>query len=435
VFLHKVALHDLRSIESLVWEVDHDKARGWHVIIGDNGSGKSGLLRAIALALVGPQEAIALRQDWNDWLRREQSMGYIHLWLDWDRSFDRFSGKGRPLENYYLRAGLRFRRSDADSERVTLHAAKYKRDPKRHVWGPSPGWFSASYGPFRRFAGGDKDQEKLFYSNPKLARHLSVFGESVALTECLEWLKLLHYKTLENDPEGDLLEPVKAFVNQKGFLPHEARLDSVTSRGVRFIDGNGCEVLVESLSDGYRSILSMTFELIRQLATTYGPTRIFDKKDPTKIIAPGVVLIDEIDAHLHPTWQRRVGLWFREHFPKIQFIVTTHSPLICQAATVGSVFRLPQPGSGEQARMVTGIELDRLLYGNVLDAYGTGAFGDVAVRSPEAFALLERLATLNQKDLAEGLSATEKREQKKLRNMLPTAASEVPENEVSEDDE
>ena len=52
-------------------------------------------------------------------------------------------------------------------------------------------------------------------------------------------------------------------------------------------------------------------------------------------MAPGVVLIDEVDAHLHPTWQRRIGLWFREHFPKLQFIVSTHSPLICQAATVG----------------------------------------------------------------------------------------------------
>ncbi|WP_437761125.1 AAA family ATPase [Sorangium sp. So ce281] len=174
----------------------------------------------------------------------------------------------------------------------------------------------------------------------------------------------------------------------------------------------------------------MTFELIRQLAATYGGDAIFDAKDPTKIIVPGVVLIDEIDAHLHPTWQRRVGRWFREHFPRIQFIVTTHSPLICQAAKPGSVFRLPRPGSEEKAGMVTGTELDRLLYGNVLDAYGTGAFGDVVTRSPEALELLERLATLNQKELAEGLSAKEKKEQRKLRTMLPTAAGEG-----SEDDE
>ncbi|XXX74884.1 AAA family ATPase [Sorangium sp. So ce134] len=426
MYLKKVSLWNLRSIAELNWEIDDSRAPGWHVVLGDNGAGKSGLLRAIALSLVGPQEAIALRQDWNDWLRWGQSSGSIATTLDWEPGYDEFAGGGRLPKNYYLSASLNFARSEAEPERVTLESAMHKLDPKRHVWGGAGGWFSASYGPFRRFSGGDKDQEKLFYSNPKLARHLSVFGESVALSECLEWLKLLHYKTLEKDPVGDLLNPVREFVNQAGFLPHEARLHSITSRGVRFVDGNGCEVPVENLSDGYRSILSMTFELIRQLAITYGPKRIFAPADPTKIIAPGVVLIDEIDAHLHPTWQRRVGRWFRDHFPKIQFIVSTHSPLICQAADVGSVFRLARPGVEEEAGMVTGTALDRLLYGNVLDAYGTGVFGEVTMRSPEALARLARLAELNQKELDEGLSAEERKEQQRLKSTMPTAASEVP---------
>ncbi|WP_437896650.1 AAA family ATPase [Sorangium sp. So ce124] len=428
MYLKKVGLRNLRSIAKINWEIDEAAAAGWHVILGDNGAGKSGLLRAIALTLVGPQEAIALRQDWNDWLRWGQSSGWIAAALDWDNEFDEFAGGGRRPKNYYLPVSLKFIRSEDEPDRVTLEPGQRtpKFDPKRHVWGGAGGWFSASYGPFRRFSGGDKDQEKLFYSNPKLARHLSVFGESVALSECLEWLKLLHYKTLEKDPEGSLLKPVREFINQAGFLPHEARLHSITSRGVRFIDGNGCEVPVENLSDGYRSILSMTFELIRQLAITYGPRRIFAPRDPTKIVVPGVVLIDEIDAHLHPTWQRRVGRWFRDHFPKIQFIVSTHSPLICQAADVGSVFRLARPGVDEEAGMVTGIALDRLLYGNVLDAYGTGAFGEVTMRSPEALARLARLAELNQKELADGLSAEERKEQRRLKSAMPTAASEVP---------
>ena len=48
----------------------------------------------------------------------------------------------------------------------------------------------------------------------------------------------------------------------------------------------------------------------------------------------GVILIDEIDAHLHPAWQKRIGFWLKAHFPNIQFIVTTHSPFICQAADI-----------------------------------------------------------------------------------------------------
>lgn len=279
--------------------------------------------------------------------------------------------------------------------------------------------------------GGDKDQEKLFYSNPKLARHLSVFGESVALTECLEWLKLLQFKKLEGGgEEGALLVSLKYFINQTDFLPHEARLESISSNGVRFIDGNGCDVPVENLSDSYHSILSMTFELIRQLVRTYGAENIFTPGDPTTVQVPGIVLIDEVDVHLHPTWQRRVGHWFRKHFPKLQFIVTTHSPLICQAATVGSIFRLPRPGSEERGGMVTGVARDRLLYGNVLDAYSTGAFGEVLTRSPEALAQFERLAILNQKALAEGLTDEERAEQQELRARLPTATSVLPSSSV-----
>jgi hypothetical protein len=184
-------------------------------------------------------------------------------------------------------------------------------------------------------------------------------------------------------------------------------------------------LLVEDLSDGYRSILSMTFELIRQISRIYDPSDIFDPHDPTKIIAPGVVLIDEADAHLHPSWQRRVGLWFREHFPKLQFIVTTHSPLICQAARVGTVFRLPKPGSNEKGTMVTGEVLDRLLHGNVLDAYSTEMFGEGVTRSEESKKRLQRLAELNRKELRGELTAAEKREQQELRATLPTSAHTV----------
>ncbi|AEI62546.1 hypothetical protein LILAB_03105 [Corallococcus macrosporus] len=297
------------------------------------------------------------------------------------------------------------------------------------VWECKPGWFSAAFGPFRRFTGGNEDYEKLFDAYPRLARHLSVFDESVALTEGLKWLQRLQFKKLEKDPDGALLEPLTRFINQPEFLPHQARLEKITSRQVLFVDGNGYRVPIEELSDGYRSTLSMTFELIRQLADCYGAKKVFDPKDPTCVNVPGVVLIDEVDAHLHPTWQRKVGHWFRKHFPKMQFIVTTHSPLVCQAADEGSVWRLPRPGTNEEARQVTGVELDRLIFGNVLDAYGTGVFGEGVTRSERAKERLQRLSELNVKELRKGLSAAERKEQSALRASQPTAAMTVHESE------
>jgi predicted ATP-dependent endonuclease of OLD family len=417
MYIRRIRLFNIRSIEELDWTIPRGAEAGWHVILGDNGSGKSTFLRSIALALVGPSDAIALRQNWADWLRKGRDFGFIRLDVSYDRSLDKFSGPGKVSRKHLLAVPLAFSRK---KDEVELN--KTKLTANRHVWGGKSGWFSASYGPFRRFAGGDKDYEKIFYTNPKLAPHLSVFGENVALTECIRWLQDLQFKKLEKHSEGDLLDLIKGFVNQEGFLPHKAHLTKISSKGVEFVDGNGCHVLVEDLSDGYRSILSMTFELIRQLSRIYGHKHIFEENDATKVIAPGVVLIDEADTHLHPTWQRRIGLWFREHFPKLQFIVTTHSPLICQAATEGTVWKLPKPGSRDGGRMVTGTNLDRLLYGNILDAYSTEMFGADITRSEESKKLLERLAELNRKELRSGLIDVERKEQRELRATLPTAA-------------
>ncbi len=71
--------------------------------------------------------------------------------------------------------------------------------------------------------------------------------------------------------------------------------------------------------------------------------------------------------------------------------------------------------------MVRGKELDRLLYGNVLDAYGTEMFGTNIARSQRSLFLAQRLAELNQKELYTGLSAEERDEQKRLRVTLPSS--------------
>jgi hypothetical protein len=433
MYLTRISIENIRAIRRLEWEVPLKQAPGWHVILGDNGSGKSSVLRAIALALVGPAEAMALREDWARW-KRGKEQGAVWLSLVPDPRLDDVEGKKVRSRTSRLGAAIVLPTLLGGAMRplgvVGGSDPEYRLDPNTHVWGGKSGWFSASYGPFRRFSGGDEDYERLFSTYPRLARHLSVFDESVALTEGLKWLQQLQFQKLEGEPEGLLLKPLKEFINQPEFLPHSARLEKITSREVLFVDGNGYRVPVEELSDGYRSILSMTFELIRQLAATYGPKRVFHPKDPTRVDVPGVVLIDEVDAHLHPTWQRKVGLWFRKHFPKMQFIVTTHSPLVCQAAEVGTVWRLPKPGTDEEARQVVGVELDRLIFGNVLDAYGTGVFGEGVARSEHAKQRLKRLAELNVKELRKGLSAAERKEQAALRASQPTAAMTLHDSDI-----
>ncbi len=386
MYLRKIYIQNARSLENLEWTLPEGEGPGWHVILGDNGAGKTTFLRATAMGLLN-ETPVGFRPQPSTWLTAKRDKGLIVVEGDNARSEHQFERNG------------------------TLRGS-----------GSIPG-FSASYGPFRRFTGGDRDLESSYASTPQLARHLSLFVESVALTEALSWMKDLKFKQFEGKPEGSLLAPILDFINQPGFLPHDARVADVTSDGVLFIDGNGLEVSVENLSDGYRSILSMTFDLIRHMALHFGVDGLFSS-DHTRILRAGVVLIDEVDAHLHPTWQRTIGQWFRTRFPAVQFIVSTHSPLICQAAEVGSVFRLPAPGvPDDRGEMVTGLALQRLVYGNVLEAYGTGVFGKDVTRSESGKQKLVQLAELNVKELFRLLTEEEKAQQDDLRAMLPTEAS------------
>lgn len=83
------------------------------------------------------------------------------------------------------------------------------------------------------------------------------------------------------------------------------------------------ELLVEHLSDGFRSALSMVADLAYRMVCLnphLGERAVLD--------TPGVVLIDEIEMHLHPLWQQTVLVDLQRAFPKVQFIVNTHSPQV-----------------------------------------------------------------------------------------------------------
>ena len=94
-------------------------------------------------------------------------------------------------------------------------------------------------------------------------------------------------------------------------------------------------VPIEALSDGFRSIFVIVTEMLLRLSlTTDDPSRI--------LLQEGVCIIDEIDAHLHPRWQKRILPSLRTLFPNVQFIATTHSPIIVSTAAPHEIFRFEE---------------------------------------------------------------------------------------------
>jgi len=434
MYIQKAKIKNIRSI--IDFEIEFKNPAGWHVLIGDNGAGKSTIIRSIALALVG-NYGNSLRENWNFWIRTG-GVATIELYTQRDSQVDRCSHRAiAPNPKLGNLPGAETLRNPNDGTLkdiiYELRIEKEEIDGRRLFNVPEvyyscivdSGFFSASFGPFRRFEGGSSEWEEI-YKNPTLANlaaHLSVFNESVALTEPISWLKDLNYKSLEKNEESQYtLENLKKLINSEDFLPHNTKLQSVSSDGVFFKDGNDSIISVNQMSDGYRSILSMTFELIRQLVRVYGSEAVFKniENDEMFINLPGVVLVDEIDAHLHPTWQTRIGQWFTQYFPKLQFIVTTHSPLVCRAAENGSIWSLAAPGSDEKSGEITGLDRERLIYGNILDAYGTEVFGENVSISEEANEMLNRLSELNVKSMMGLIEDKETEELQKLRAILPT---------------
>ena len=422
--VQRLKIENLRSIRSFELRLKQADSAGWHVILGDNGAGKSTVVRALALALMGQPNAHATRQDWSRWLAEGCDSGHVSVALS-GHDEDGWTGQGRTSTRPITAKasitaeteGSRYNGRQA----TIVHTGRY---PARTIWGGGDGWFSASFGPFRRFTGGDPEMDRLFVTHPRLASHLSAFGENVALRESLLWLQELQVKKIEEDQEAEAIqETVISFINEAELLPHGARIEGVTSERVEIVDGRRARVAIEEMSDGYRSILSLTFELMRLMFRRFATETALERIDSTAgtIILPGVVAIDEIDAHLHPAWQQRIGDWFVDRFPETQFFVTTHSPIICRAARRGSVWLLPAPGSEQEARQVVGRDLDRLIDGNILDAFGTDLFGEEVTRSEQSKRKLERLARLNRKRLRKPLSGKEQRELERLRATMPTS--------------
>jgi predicted ATP-binding protein involved in virulence len=110
--------------------------------------------------------------------------------------------------------------------------------------------------------------------------------------------------------------------------------------GILTKDSGGKEKLTFSqLSDGYRNVIGMVADVAYRcikLNPHLGENAVKE--------TPGIVLIDELDLHLHPKWQRRVVNDLKNAFPKVQFVATTHSPFIVQSLKANELVILGDDG-------------------------------------------------------------------------------------------
>lgn len=418
MYITKVEIKNIRSISH--FEMTFEKPAGWHVMIGDNGAGKTTIIRSIALGLLGEDhaKALSLAEDFSNWLPPTSLKGEIEISVSRDNNYD------KPVYTM-SKVGIAVSTIAIEKKNGSGTIINGKVTPANALWGKSSlsGWFSAAYGPYRRLRGGTDVFSHLNITKPRLGACITAFRDDVALTQLTSWLKDLTLDAPKQPKAKKELKGIIKFINNSKLLPNGATLlDDIDSEGIRLLDANGVNVSLYEMSSGYQSMLSMTLDIIRFLIEIYGSDKVFEDDKQEVINLPGVVLIDEIDAHLHPTWQTRVGQWFTKYFPNIQFIVTTHSPLVCRACNKGSIWRLTTSGSDKESGEIVGLQKERLIFGNILDAYGTEVFGSEPVRSEESEDKLSKLGQLNIKFALGKTTKLEETERLTLQQILSTDA-------------
>lgn len=400
---------------------------GWTVFAGRNGAGKSTLLKALALSIVGPLAARSLAGSFPAWVRSGESVARVATTLLLDPDLDLFQGSGN-ISYSPFRAGLEWKANPGGSDAVERWVDS-DNTVNRGPWHDAPrGWFVAGYGPYRHL--GPVTAEIIQKTaDPVIARLINLFNESATLSEAVDWLKHQHHRALEGKPgAAELRDAVLALLDD-GLLPDGSTVDHVDSDGL-WLTRDGVTLHLEQVSDGYRTATALVVDLIRRLHATYGTLGLFEHDGHQVCPHPGVVLIDEVDAHLHVGWQQRLGFWLTSRFPALQFLVTTHSPFICQAASPRGIIRLPAPGEERHMEHIDERLFKAIVNGGADDAVMSELFGLEHAHSDRAEQLRESLAALEVKVIDGTAEPEELTRYEEIKQQLPESMDDLADRSV-----
>ena len=387
MLIEELVIDNIRCFEKTTLRF---RNRKWITLLSQNGCGKSTVLQSLALLLAGPEGAQKLAPRPVGWLRDEEQPGKLSIKIHQSDGDPGQFGSERVTRSFGYTFFLTGNKRLTIRNKVYTEPGVHESAEKRLTWlrqnafvSKGLGWFAVGYGAFRRLT---RKSEIIVPSLEPQARYTNFFtqfDEDQPLSAFERWMVYLDYRIVKNKDSEAKRQQALGIAAINRLLPEGVRFDSVTAEGRIFFDVEGTKVPTLALSDGYRSVLALAGDLVWRLIQAFP-----DSNDPLKEV--GVVLIDELDIHLHPLWQRDIALWLREQFPNLQFIVATHSPLIAAGAGPEALtlkFSLNEgKGTVEEVPDVSAMNVDRLLQNR--------AFGLVSPYSPQTQGKIDRYDSL-----------------------------------------
>jgi len=307
----------------------------WTIILGNNNSGKTNFLKAIA-----DLEPYKLKvRD-----KEQQELEDICTPINIVREKNAIKNK-KGTKNGYIGCSLFYIPDSADKtvfEKKLIEFEPKNKNPNRQAWGYSPGSVFQSgnysflqdmkifgYGVSRHYG------ESTLSQKDEIENSTTLFDSNKPLVNLEEWLLQLDYASKNNDKIAEKrLKKLKELIKSEIFpeINNIRFISAETKNYVEFQTLDGWYKL-KDLGYGYQTTLSWLFDLSKKLFERYP-----DSINPLK--EPAIVLIDELDLHLHPHWQRLIIKYLSDIFIQTQFIVTTHSPFIIQSIEKINLFIL-----------------------------------------------------------------------------------------------
>lgn len=324
--IERIEIHNFKIINDLDLMVPlASEAKGaWLLMLGENGTGKSTVLQAVALALMSKEHREHLNLDASRFVRYGCEHGFVRVHL---------TNTSTPIELRFRRGSKRFTSKEQPKILLLGYGATRLLPRDTQLAGRN------SAAKSKRSAGGTKSDA---------AKADNLFNPFVPLGDATRWLCGLPEAEFDRIAKGlmrlMLLDDKEQLVRSTKGLP-KVEVKSRTTRAS-----------LEDLSAGYQSVVALAADIMSVMSLRWD----------TMEAAEGIVLVDELDAHLHPRWRMRIVEKLRDAFPRVQFIVSSHDPLTLRGLEAGEVVVMRRDAKGRPMPIVDlpsskGLRVDQLL--------------------------------------------------------------------------
>jgi predicted ATP-binding protein involved in virulence len=326
MYIEKIAIKNFKAIEN----IEIDFRPGFNLLIGDNGVGKSSVLEAITVALGGYLSGVTgvsskniLQEEVRFCLNR---LGQASSGIEYKTPVEigcKLVADGKTYD------WSRRRKDEQTSSKTTTdnrEIGKYAQEITNDLSKTLPLLCFQSEARVWQTKRGDFGTILKKKLNDRRCGYIGCLDYSLDIKGIREWclkMELAAFQQCNKIKEYEAFKDlVGSFMRNIGDLHKKPIIYYSQQIGDIVYRDSEQEMPISNLSAGYQSLLWITMNLAYRLAL------LNPEAGDTMGQTPGIVLIDELDMHLHPKWQGNVVKALEETFPRMQFIVATHSPMI-----------------------------------------------------------------------------------------------------------